>query len=96
MESSSIIYEYAETIVKQYPELMDSCRDLFREVIYSMYDESKLEDEAFVKDGGNKKGEEIEILLPEDLLYKLENQINYTLSVKQRQCLDKVFRNPNI
>ena len=71
---------------------MDSCRDLFREVIYSTYDKDALEDEEFLRDGGNKKGEEVEVMLPEDLLYKLENQINNSLSFKQKDCLNKIFR----
>ena len=71
---------------------MDSCRDLFREVIHSAYDEDKLLEDSFVKDGGNKKGEEVEVLLPEDLLYKFENQINYSLSQKQKEHLDAIFR----
>lgn len=92
LESGRIILDYAEIIIRQYPELMDSCRDLFREVIYSAYDEEKLQNEAFVKDGGNKKGEEVEVLLPEDMLYKFENQINYSLSQKQKEYLDRIFR----
>jgi len=95
-EAAQVIVDYAEVIIKQYPELMDSCRDLFREVIYSVYDSSKLKDEEFVKRGGSKKGEEIEMLLPEDFLYKLENQLDYSLNMKQRQSLDKILRSRKI
>ena len=52
---------------------MDSCRDLFRECLFSSYDKTVLNDPSWVKNGGSKKGKEIEVMMPEDLIMKFEN-----------------------
>ena len=66
------MFDYCDNIIIEYPELMDSCRDLFREIMYSTYDKSVVNDD-YLKNGGNKKGDEIEVLLSEDIFFKLEN-----------------------
>ena len=35
--AGTLLHEYAESVKQAYPELKDSCRDLFREVLYSAY-----------------------------------------------------------
>jgi len=49
----------AAKIVEQFPEMADSCRDNFRDCIYFIY-------------ADKKKGPEVEVIKPDDLVYKLE------------------------
>lgn len=86
----TLLHEYADSIITDYPELRESLRDLFREVLYSVYDPSVVDDE-WMKAGSNPKGKELEVLLPEDLQMKLENQLNYQCKPEEVQALRTVF-----
>jgi hypothetical protein len=70
---------------------MDSCRDLFRECLFSSYDTRALSDPTYLKQGGNSKGREIEVMMPEDLIMKFENQLNYQIKDHEKEALNLVF-----
>ena len=80
----TLLYEYAESVGKAYPELKDCCREVFRDTLYSVYDESVLNDPGWMKQGGNFKGREVEVIMPEDLIMKIENQLNYSAKPEEK------------
>ena len=52
-----------------------SCRLIFKDVIFSKYDKTilndKLKSSNYLKEGGNKKGIETELIYPNEFIFKL-------------------------
>lgn len=86
--AGTLLHEYAESIKAEYPELQESARDLFREILFSDYDKTVLNDPSWLKEGGSRKGKEVEVILPGDLIMKIENQLSYSVKDIERQALD--------
>lgn len=55
--------------------MADSCRLIFKDIIVSKYDKTILNDKSkspnYIKEGGNKKGIETELIYQNDFIYRL-------------------------
>ena len=86
---------FGGALVGSYPELADSCRDIFRDVIYSVRDADA--GQANGGDQSNPKGTEIEVMKLSDLVSKIQEQIRpQTLQEDQVESLRVVFGRPNL
>ena len=56
--------DFVENMLTDYPELEDTCRDVFRDIIYSTRDTDDKEQDP--------KGAEFEVIMVEDLKAKID------------------------
>jgi len=74
---AEVFQKLSGRIKADFPQLTESCRDIFRDVIISGYDRRSelLEDPNYRKEGGSKKGVEKELIPQEDFKFKVQSLI---------------------
>ena len=81
---AKIFRSFVEHMLSNYPDLADTCRDIFRDIIMSARDKDDVSED--------KKGKELEVIKTIDFAYRVEEQ-TYPEKLKEEDIskLNQVF-----